>query len=55
MERHEPSSSKSSTVLCDLLEEIENLRFKRQEEVRDHPHPLLKRFTQQELMVAFMM
>src|SRR5689334_8114855 len=44
-----PKSSQRSNVLHDTLEEIEILRLARQEEVRDHPHPLLKRFTQQEL------
>jgi hypothetical protein len=44
-----PKSSQRSNVLRDTLEEIEILRLARQEEVRDHPHPLLKRFTQQEL------
>ena len=41
----EPSSSKTPDVLRDVLEEMETLRIKRQEEVRDHLHPLLKRFT----------
>jgi hypothetical protein len=45
----EPGSSKRSNVLRDILEEIEVLRIARQEEVRDRPHPFLKRFTQQEL------
>src|SRR5207302_5936087 len=45
----EPGSSKRSNVLRDILEEIEALRITRQEEVRDRPHPFLKRFTQQEL------
>jgi hypothetical protein len=45
----ELGSSKTPDVLRDILEEIEILRIRRQEEVRDHPHPLLKRFTQQEL------
>src|SRR5260370_16866555 len=36
-------------VVHDVLHEIERLRITRQEEVRDRPHPLLKRFTQQEL------
>jgi hypothetical protein len=45
----EPSSSKTPDVLRDVLEEMETLRIKRQEKVRDHLHPLLKRFTQQEL------
>jgi hypothetical protein len=45
----EPGSSQRPDVLRDILEEIEALRFRRQEKVRDHPHPLLKRFTQQEL------
>lgn len=49
MAQSDLGSSKTPTVLRDLLEEIEVLRMKRQEEVRDHPHSLLKRFTQQEL------
>jgi hypothetical protein len=44
-----PRSSQKPAVLRDLLEEIEILRIARQQEVREHPHPLLKRFTQQEL------
>lgn len=49
MERHEPDSISEPSVLRDILEEIEVLRIKRQKEVRDRPHPFLKRFTQQEL------
>lgn len=45
----EPDTAHTPDVLRDLLEEIEILRMKRQEEVRDRPHPFLKRFTQQEL------
>jgi hypothetical protein len=45
----EPGSSHISDVLRDILGEIEALRLRRQEEVRDRPHPRLKRFTQQEL------
>lgn len=45
----EPHASHTPDVLRDILEEIEVLRIKRQEEVRDRPHPFLKRFTQQEL------
>ena len=45
----EPDASHTPDVLRDILEEIEVLRIKRQEEVRDRPHPFLKRFTQQEL------
>jgi len=45
----EPGSSHRSDVLRDVLDEIETLRLHRQEEVRDLPHPRLKRFTQQEL------
>ena len=45
----EPDASHTPDVLRDILEEIEVLRIKRQEEVRDRPHPCLKRFTQQEL------
>ncbi|GHO46753.1 hypothetical protein [Ktedonospora formicarum] len=36
-------------VIRDVIETIERLRIARQDEVRDCPHPLLKRFTQQEL------
>ena len=49
MTQSDLGSSKTPTVLRDLLEEIEVMRIKRQEEGRDRPHPLLKRFTQQEL------
>lgn len=49
MAQSDLGSSKTPTVLRDILEEIEVLRIKRQEEVRDRPHPFLKRFTQQEL------
>ena len=45
----EPDASHKPDVLREVLEEIEVLRIKRQEEGRDHPHPFLKRFTQQEL------
>ena len=45
----EPDASHTPDVLRDILEEIEVLRMKRQEAVRDRPHPFLKRFTQQEL------
>ncbi|HEX6554348.1 MAG TPA: hypothetical protein VF026_16400 [Ktedonobacteraceae bacterium] len=45
----ETGSSHTSDVLRDLLDEMETLRLRRQEEVRDRPHPRLKRFTQQEL------
>lgn len=45
----EPGSSARPDVLRDTLEEIELLRIARQEEIKDHPHSLLKRFTQQEL------
>lgn len=44
-----PGSSQKPAVLRDLLEEIEILRIARQQEVKERPHPLLKRFTQQEL------
>src|SRR5689334_19489735 len=44
-----PGSSQKPAVLRKLLEEIEILRIARQQEVRNRPHPLLKRFTQQEL------
>ena len=49
MAQSDLGSSKTPTVLRDILEEIEVLRMKRQEEVRDRPHPFLKRFTQQEV------
>jgi hypothetical protein len=45
----EPDASHTPDVLRDVLGEIEVLRMKRQEEGKDSPHPLLKRFTQQEL------
>jgi hypothetical protein len=41
----EPDASHTPDVLRDLLEEIEVLRMKRQDEGRDRPHPFLKRFT----------
>ncbi|GHO93724.1 hypothetical protein KSF_037720 [Reticulibacter mediterranei] len=44
-----PGSSQKPAMLRELLEEIEILRIARQQEVRNHPHPFLKRFTQQEL------
>jgi hypothetical protein len=49
MAQSDLGSSVTSTVLRDILEEIEVLRMKRQEEGRDRPHPFLKRFTQQEV------
>ncbi len=49
MSESEAASSHTSDVLHDLLGEIETLRITRQQEVRDRPHPRLKRFTQQEL------
>src|SRR5690348_1747562 len=45
----EPGSYGTLNVLRGVLDEIEKLRLKRQEEVRNRPHPRLKRFTQQEL------
>jgi hypothetical protein len=45
----EADPSLRSDVLRDVLYEIEQMRFRRQEEVRERPHPQLKRFTQQEL------
>lgn len=45
----EPDASHTPDVLRDVLGKIEVLRIKRHEEVRDRPHPFLKRFTQQEL------
>jgi hypothetical protein len=49
MTQSKAGSAKRPDVLRDVLEEIEVLRIKRQEEGRDRPHPFLKRFTQQEL------
>lgn len=49
MMNSEPGSSHRLDVLRDVLHQIETLRIKRQQEARDRPHPLLKRFTQQEL------
>ena len=49
MQDIEPGSSHTSNVLRGLLGEIETLRFRRQEDIKEHPHPHLKRFTQQEL------
>jgi hypothetical protein len=49
MAQSDLGSSVTPTVLRAILEEIEVLRMKRQEEGRDRPHPLLKRFTQQEV------
>lgn len=45
----EAGSFERLEVLRDILDQIEILRIKRQQAVRDRPHPLLKRFTQQEL------
>ncbi len=45
----EPDASHTPDVLRDVLGEIETLRLRRQEQVRDRPHPCFKRFTQQEL------
>ena len=49
MRQSEANFSHRADVFYDVLHEIERLRIKRQEGVRDRPHPLLKRFTQQEL------
>jgi hypothetical protein len=49
MKKSEANVSHRTDVFHDVLHEIERLRIRRQEEVRDCPHPLLKRFTQQEL------
>src|SRR5258708_2007695 len=49
MQDIEPGSSHTSTLLRGLLGEIETRRFRRQEDIKEHPHPQLKRFTQQEL------
>jgi hypothetical protein len=45
----EPGSSHGSDIVHNVLDKIETLRIARQQEVRDRPHPLLKRFTQQEV------
>jgi hypothetical protein len=45
----EPGSAYRSDVLRDVLEQIETLRLRRQDVVRERMRPLLKRFTQQEL------
>lgn len=49
MQDIETGPSHTSTVLRDLLGEIEILRFRRQEEIKEYTHSQLKRFTQQEL------
>ncbi len=49
MRKSKVNVSHRADVFHDVLHEIERLRITRQEEVRDRPHPLLKRFTQQEL------
>ncbi len=49
MQDSELDTFDTSKVLRDVLGEIESLRIRRQEQRRDHPHPHLKRFTQQEL------
>lgn len=49
MIENESGSSQGIGVLRDVIDQIETLRITRQEQVREHPHPLLKRFTQQEL------
>ncbi|MBV9231656.1 MAG: hypothetical protein JOZ18_20265 [Chloroflexi bacterium] len=49
MQDSELDTSAPSKVLRDLLDTIEILRIKRQQEIKEHPHPHLKRFTQQEL------
>ncbi|GCE31907.1 hypothetical protein KDA_73910 [Dictyobacter alpinus] len=49
MMNSEPDSSHRLDILRDVLHQIETLRIKRQQEARDRPHPLLKRFSQQEL------
>jgi hypothetical protein len=49
MQNSEAGSSAPSKALRDLLGEIETLRRKRQQEIKEHPHRQLKRFTQQEL------
>src|SRR5215472_12476161 len=42
-------TARRPAVLQDVLHAIETLRITRQQEVRERHHPLLKRFTQQEL------
>ena len=49
MSKRKVNVSHRADVFHDVLHEIERLRITRQEEVRDRPYPLLKRFTQQEL------
>jgi transcriptional regulator with XRE-family HTH domain len=49
MKEDDLSSKENARVLHQLLEAIEAVRGKRQEDYRDRPHPQLKRFTQQEL------
>jgi transcriptional regulator with XRE-family HTH domain len=49
MKEDDLSSKENARVLHQLLQAIEAVRNKRQEDYRDRPHPQLKRFTQQEL------
>jgi len=49
MKKRKGNVSHRADGFHDVLHEIERLRIKRQKEVRDRPHPLLNRFTQQEL------
>jgi hypothetical protein len=49
MSKRKVNVSHGSGGFHDVLYEIERLRITRQGEARDRPHPLLKRFTQQEL------
>jgi len=49
MQRSEAGRSATPKGLRDLLSEIEKLRITRQQQIKQHPHPELKRFTQQEL------
>lgn len=49
MQDSHAGSSQAVEVLHELLYEIETVRLRRQHQVSTQPHPLLKRFTQQEL------
>src|SRR5947207_9399891 len=49
MQDSEIGAPATSEGLRDLLGEIETLRITRQQRIKEHPHPSLKRFTQQEL------
>lgn len=49
MQNSQIGPAATSKGLRDLLGEIEILRSKRQQQIKEHAHPQLKRFTQQEL------